>query len=488
MLTARAVEPLKAPTDKHFQALVDVLYSNGLIRKISPTDYSHMPVSLNPKIIPKEAYVSLKAHCLDFHKLLKLLYEKFEKLLPFLENYCGNDQLLKNLLKIHKTAQNSQKIGPKKAEIVILRNDFMYDAVLAKFLQVEFNTIAVGLGQFTTILRGVLHQFYSSFYQTPLNFAPSENSASQIETFQKAFELYGNPAAVILFVVLDYEPSIFDIAPNEHLLADKGIIVQRILFSELRSENYHLEPATGKLFVHGAEVAVIYLRSLYAEEHLNPATIDFWVSAETSTALLIPSVKSFLIGIKLTQHLFSSDKLLQDFGMLSEVRANSFNEHLCPTLTLTTDFANDRAKMLQFVRENEQNLLLKTYKEGGVGFLLSGPKIAEFVETSSLEDLASILLAHKIDAPTYETFSMSNGDTKFVKDSVSEVSIYSSYIFRQKNAENGEKSEEKYEILYEKVWDYLVRSKPKSEDRGGISVGVACLDTLVFPDDEDKKV
>jgi hypothetical protein len=466
------IEKIQPLVEKNTMNLVELMYSHGILRKKNPLEMTNMPISVNPKYISRAQYTELQSNCLSFHRIMEMLYDRFDELIEFYENYSHGDELVAILSKIYRQSKLEGK-NPLKPECLIIRNDFMYDLGSQTFQEVEFNTMSIGLGQQSTSLQKLTSLFYNSFLKIELPLVPNSNSERQIETFRQVFNLYGNKDAVFLEVMLPDEPNIFDSIHNEKLLAQIGIRTIRITLNEITPENYRLDKETKKLFVFDKEVAVVYMRSLYDPSHFDDNRIDFWAKAEASNAAVIPSVTSFIIGIKLTQHLFTSDTLLKKYN-LEDIKKNSFRKHFCDTKNIESDFENNKDKLLEFLKVNKEKVLLKSYKEGGLGLLLGGNEMISYTEKASLQDLQQLLIAHRIDTPFYESLTLVNHEVKFVKESISEISIFSSFIM--KKGDKGWKSE------WEQVWDYLFRSKYRQEIKGGISVGASFMDTLVFID------
>ena len=470
MLSSTSIPKIHPSTTENLQILVDLFYSYGALRKKTPNSITNVASAINPKKIPRKVYEDLQKDCLAFNSDILTLYNNFDSLLEFFRSYSQNDELVDILLSIYDISLKKGRCTSKSVGLII-RNDFMYDQHFKEFQQVEFNHMACGLGNLTTKLGDLNNHFHSSVLDNTLPFIKVHNDTKQIETFLSMFNLYGNPKALFLVVMLENEANIFDSIPNERILILAGVQVKRILLSQINKDNYRLDELTKKLYVFNKEVALVYFRSLYDPTHFNDERIDFWVQAERSHALVMPDVKSFLIGIKLTQHLLSSDKLLARYG-LSELRKSDFNKHLCDTKSIITDFENDRSKMLEYAKKHQKSLLLKSFKEGGMGLILGDEKMVEFIENEPLEILGQMLLSYRMSPPVSDSLILIFHELKLVEDTTSELSIYSSIILTP----NGTK----FKLVHNQVWDYLLRSKHKSEIKGGMNIGASFMDTLVY--------
>lgn len=138
-----------------------------------------MPIILNPKTILRASYESLKADCLDFHKILKQLYERFDDILPLIAEYCADEELITLFVDVYRRSKDECK-SLNKPEVVIVRNDLMFDAEKGDFLQIEYNTISCGFGQMGSKIVELQRLVHFNEFQTPLNFVPCLNSQQQV--------------------------------------------------------------------------------------------------------------------------------------------------------------------------------------------------------------------------------------------------------------------------------------------------------------------
>lgn len=457
------------------QTLVELFYSYGALRKRPPTEIINVGSAVNPKKIPRKEYQRLQANCLAFNQDIATLYNRFEDLEGFFREFSHGDPLVDVLFRIY---DRSKQLGRdvRKPVGLVVRNDMMYDQKFKEFKQVEFNNMSVGLGQLTTKLGDLTKHFYDTFLHKPLNWIKNRNCDKQLELFLTLHRLYGNPKAVWVSVMLENEPNIFDSIPNERALTLAGIEVLRLTLPQITKDAFHVDPQTKKLFVLGREAAVVYLRSLYDPSHFTDDRVEFWAAAEASRALLLPDIKLFLLGIKLTQHLFTADVLLDKYG-LQALKTSQFSPHYCETLHISTNFANDRQKIVEFAKGRKDSLLIKALEEGGGGLILGDDKMIEFLETAPLEEIQKVLLAHRIDAPLSECVVLFQQELRYVTETTSELSIYTSLIL--------EPHDDGYRPALSDVWDYLLRSKSRTEIKGGMNIGASYMDTLVYADDNN---
>ena len=473
MLPGYPLTEIQSDFEKHKQSLVDIMYSYGALRKKSPNEIVNVGMSVNPKLISKKEYNDLKLDSHSFNKDLVELYHKFDQIKPFIKEHCEGDELVELLLKIVDTA-DSQGRSDKKIVGLILRNDFMYDSEKKEFLQVEFNCMSVGLGQLTTKISDLLNHFYRTILRKPLNFVKNNNYLKQQETYTQLYHSYGNNNAIILEVMLDPEPNIFDSIPNERFFNLSEIDIHRVVLSQIIPENYTFDDKSKKLTFMGKEVAIVYFRSMYSPEHFEGHRLQFMVQAERSKTIMLPDIRFFLLGIKITQHLLNSPVLLDQYG-LSNLKDSQFSKHYCPSYLLKIDFNNDRQKMLKFAEQHKDRLLIKSFGEGGMGIILGNNDMIEFIKNETMENLHKILLSHRMNSVPTDSLALLNHELKVVKDTTSEMSIYSSLIIKTKD-------NEKPVVVLDEVWDYLLRTKNKAEVKGGMNINVSFMDNLAYLD------
>lgn len=470
MLGSIPISDVQQQVTQHQQNLIDIFYSYGALRKKSANEIVNVGSALNPKRIPKAEYERLQNNCLSFNDDLTLLYNRFDSLREFFVEYSKGDALTAILFDILKRAEALGKQNDKPVGLIV-RNDLMYDVKMNEFKQVEFNNMSCGLGQLTTKLGDLMRHFYDGFLYKPLNWIKSNNCDRQIETFLKLYELYGNSKAVFVVVMLDNEPNIFDSIPNERALKLAGVPVRRLTLSQITKNSFEIDKTTRKLFVQGEEVAIVYFRSLYDPSHFTEERINFWATAEASRAIMLPDIKWFILGIKLTQLLLSSKPLLAEYD-LEQLKNSPFSPHYCQTMHLNSDFGGDRNKMLAYAQEHQKQLLIKALEEGGAGLILGDEAMLKYIETADIHDLQKVLLAYRIDAPLSESLVLFQHELRVFPETTSEISVYTSLIL---TPESGE-----YKKHHSTVWDYLLRSKAKNEIKGGMNIGASYMDTLVY--------
>lgn len=84
------------------------------------------------------------------------------------------------------------------------------------------------------------------------------------------------------------------------LLREFKVRTLRRKFKEVLN-SYKLDQDSGKLFVDGKEIALVYFRAGYQEEHYTDAETSFWdlkFDIEQSTAVKLPSIDTQLLTLK----------------------------------------------------------------------------------------------------------------------------------------------------------------------------------------------
>lgn len=470
MLSSDKASEIQQTVELELRPFIDLMYSFGALGKKSPTLLAHVPVSFTPKKIQEKEYEGLRDSCQSFNEDLAFIYNKFDDLLGFYKEYSKEDELVDILLKILHLSEQKPKCIDKPIALIV-RNDFMYDIEQKTFKQVEFNNFCAGIAQMSNKVGEVVKLFTHNFLKKNDKFVPNKNPQKAIEFFNNLYKMYNNQKAVFLEVNWMNETNHFDCIPNEKLLTRIGVPNRRLCVTKITPSVYHIDEETKQFYVNGEEVAVIYWRSLYDSSMFNEERIQFWATAERSKAILIPDVKFYIIGIKLTQHLLWSEKLLNKYA-LNDLKGRPFKKHLCETLSIVTDFDNNKQKMLDYANKHKNSLILKTFKEGGMGFVLVEQEMIDFIEKEPLEQIAKTLLAHRIVTPVAESLSLIDEKVTFHPETTSELGIYHSLILKP----NGKK----FDIVSNEVWSYLLRTKNLTEIKGGVSLGRAFIDSLIY--------
>ena len=133
------------------------------------------------------------------------------------------DDFTKNMLDLH---HDSQRVGlSQPLSFGLFRTDYMMNESDNLLRQVESNAISSGfaiLGSRLTRLHRYLSRKYCPGF---LPFLPENNADVHFaDSFVEAFNAYGNPSAVILFVIEDRTINLCDQRGHDHNISERSDI------------------------------------------------------------------------------------------------------------------------------------------------------------------------------------------------------------------------------------------------------------------------
>lgn len=95
---------------------------------------------------------------------------------------------------------NVYYLNYKQKQLCIFRNDYMYHAEQNRWMQVEYNCIAVGLGPTSDRLHKFHQKLAGTYLKEEIPDLPT-NSDLISNALYEAFKLYGNPKSEILIII-----------------------------------------------------------------------------------------------------------------------------------------------------------------------------------------------------------------------------------------------------------------------------------------------
>lgn len=149
-----------------------------------------------------------------------------------------------------------------------------------------------------------------------------------------AHHAYGVLGAVVLFVVHDPEPNIFDqLWLSDYLFDVHSIETVRLTFSQIL-EMAELDSAR-RLVLNGKEVSVVYFRTGYVPINYQERGWEARKMLERSRAIKCPTVITQLVGSKKVQQVLTEQgvveryarKVLTDVGIFRKRRRKKLGRH-----------------------------------------------------------------------------------------------------------------------------------------------------------------
>uniref|UniRef100_A0A0R3WZK0 Glutathione synthetase n=1 Tax=Hydatigena taeniaeformis TaxID=6205 RepID=A0A0R3WZK0_HYDTA len=184
----------------------------------------------------------------------------------------------------------------------------------------------------------------------------------------------------VLMVVSENETNIYDQRSIEEamLCANVALRLLRRTFAELgeSARRVVVEESTGRLFVDGHEVALVYYRTGYAPHHFDEEAWQTKLRLERSLAIKCPSIDYLLANMKLVQTaLAAGSTSLSRFGV-SVGTAERLAAAFARQTVLSTDFnfADPVVieKMVDECRRGPDKFVLKPQREGGGNNVFGG--------------------------------------------------------------------------------------------------------------------
>lgn len=204
--------------------------------------------------------------------------------------------------------------------------------------------------------------------------------------------------------------------------------------------------------MNGNEIAIAYFRAGYVPAHY-PSELE-WVGREKielSRAVKCPNVDFHLAGCKKIQQCLSNDM----------AKFTSDPHRVIENTTEIYDFSTLDEVTVQRVQENPKDWVLKPQREGG-GNNTYGDDILE--KLKMFKEMKDYILMKLIHCKESECWAVRKGELK-IMEAVSEVGMFGAIIARGN------------EVLVNEYAGYLVRTKSKESNEGGIAAGFAVLDS-----------
>ena len=462
--------------------MVSYLYSHGLLIKSKDSNTCvHVPTIIYPSPIVKSLFEKISFYQIAFNKIIDKLSRDQPYLEQILSPIAEKDEFVRKNLELSKKASSFEH--KQNVQLGIFRNDYMVDKNKKFIYQIEYNTIAATMGLFSDGLKK-FHKYFSTKY--PEVFAKYLNKEKinvpvekedTIETFcasmVEAIKLYSKDDyknTLIVFVVQENEKNIFDQRAIENELWDKyQVKSRRLTLNEIAKQCTHDEQSN--ILFEGKKISLFYFRACYTEkDYIDEESWKGREMIELSTAIKCPNINTFLTTFKVFQYELSKPEILKKY--LNEDLIINDIMRFFVKLYYTRDMDKEKQKELfTEILANPSNFVVKPQKEGG-GNNYYGDKIKELIPSADGEPneiINNSIIMEKINPPEYETVALIEGATK-VMSAVSEFSAYGVVLSDGTN------------IIENKSVSFLVRTKDKNSQEGGVIVGVASIDIPCFVD------
>lgn len=318
-------------------------------------------------------------------------------------------------------------------------------------------------------------------------------------------------AQCVLFIVQDPERNIFDQKHLEYQLQERHIPVFRLALSRVLDQTTVVDQASRPLLYRPPhmperphEVTVIYYRAGYApNEYTSDKTWEARLHLERSAAIKCPSALTHLAGSKKVQQVLAdpSSAHLQRFlphdpGMVERIRATFARMY-----PLDASSAGAEARRLALDPASATRHVLKPQREGG-GNNIYRANIPPFLRSIPEAHWKGYILMELIEPPELRNSILRNGRLES-GPVIGEFGVFGVCLWRPKDGdgdngddEGGEKSGEKriepevgkgggnsrIEILENFEAGYVLRTKGRHSEEGGIAAGFGCVDSCFLVD------
>ncbi|XP_026332660.1 glutathione synthetase-like isoform X2 [Hyposmocoma kahamanoa] len=338
--------------------------------------------------------------------------------------------------------------------------------------QVEFNTIASSFGGITSFLptmnRYVLRQFGHGelIKNMPENRALSGLCSGIIE----AYDLFGVPTAIVVFVVEEVSYNICDQRFHEFEISDKrpDIQIYRKTLTEIHQEADLNDKK--QLIVEGRPTAVVYYRAGYEPgQYPSSREWDARLLIERSNAIKCPSIHYQLAGTKKVQQALAVPGALEKF-MGSGAATSRVRDIFTGLYSL--DFDESGEKAVEMALADAERFVLKPQREGG-GNNIYGTEVRDaLLRMRHSRERAAYILMERILPPLVAGYVVRPGGPvpPPITDLVSELGIFGVII--------GTKDK----IISNKQVGHMLRTKLADANEGGVAAGLGALDSPYLVD------
>ncbi|OGE56970.1 hypothetical protein PENARI_c002G05000 [Penicillium arizonense] len=490
-------------------AVKDWAIQNGLAVRPSPaivppgTDSNgvlatNAPVTLFPSPFPRTCFQEATALQSIYNELYAAITCDTEWLGNIVEGLIEVDDFVANLWKVHLAVQKEGYV--QNLSLGLFRSDYMAHVAptgAPSLKQVEFNTISASFGGLSALVRELHNDLLTVPPGSSINYpshpllqssTPPENTA--VETLAaglaEAHKAYGasksTPALplCVLFVVQKEERNVFDQhALSKQLKTFHKIPVFRVSSVDVLDQTSisGSNPSRPLLYQppHSPdstfEVTTVYLRAYYApDEYKSSRDWEARTHLERSAAIKCPSVLNQLAGCKKVQQVLAEptgpDHLSSFLKGADPSLVERVRETFAPQYDLST---NSRGRELALNPDTAMNHVLKPQREGG-GNNIYKSEIPEFLRSIPESDWRGWVLMELINpAPSAQNVALRNDGEVLRGNVISELGVYGTILW-----DNSGK------VLHNDQGGYLLRTKGKEVNEGGVAAGFSSLDSVLL--------
>eukprot|EP00064_Thunnus_orientalis_P019193 superscaffoldBa00004690_g19308 len=324
--------------------------SSDLVNVLTEGVVTFIPFTLFPTPVPKAALVQALEVQIHFNTLMDKIGQDPDFLEEALASTIQADDFAAKLYDIYRQVQ--QEGRTQSIVLGLNRSDYMVDQRedgTPSLKQIEVNTIAAG-GFGVTDRLSMVHRYLRTFAYVEVNqhvmqsvglfeeskcIQDTNRTSAMSAALAKAWELYGQQKAVIMFLVEEVQ-----ISKLSHRCIEK----------ELWNRD-------------GLEVAVVYYRYGYIPDNYTEQNWEARLLMERSMAVKCPDVGTQLAGTKKVQQVLTRPGILEKFfpdkpQVVEQIRATFAGLY-------TLDMGPEGDRTVAMALANPDKFVLKPQREGG---------------------------------------------------------------------------------------------------------------------------
>ncbi|XP_070825419.1 glutathione synthetase-like [Chaetodon trifascialis] len=429
-----------------------------------PEVVTHAPFTLFPSSVPKAAFFQARALQTHFNTLVDKISQDPEFLEEALEGTIQADDFTAKLFGIYKQVQLE---GQTQSTVVCLsRSDYMLDQSedgTSSLKQIEINIFAAA-GFCVSDCLPVVHRYVLKsvgLLEESERLHDSNSTPQMSAALAKAWELYGQQMAVIMFVVEDLQISKLGRHQLEKELWNRNIPFICRRFEEV-SKGASLD-GDKKLFIDGLEVAVVYYRYGYMPDHYTEQTWDARLLMERSLAVKCPDIGTHLAGTKKVQQVLARPGVLEKFfpeqpQVVEQIRATFAGLY-------TLDMGQEGDQAVAMALANPDKFVLKPQREGGGNNYFGQDIVQVLQEVQSDKRRAAYILMDRIRPRTEQNIQLRKGLPLTLTSVCYELGVYGAYVRHGRH------------MILNEVAGNLLKTKSNEHKDAGIVSGVSVFDT-----------
>lgn len=440
--------------------------SRGLLKYKARGEVVHLPFTLTPWQAPADFVSLVRGLTGSFNRLYARVTQDHDFLRRAMEPASRTDDFVAHMLSCLRDD------APPRPQLFLTRNDFMplQTPEGPSPRQVEINMIAASLGPASQKVND-LQRFLYREEELAARILPTRPGDEQVRILHRAWELFGDPQARILFILPPGEKGVFDqLSLASALVLEHGIPMLRCTMEELGQEG---ELRGHDLFFRGRKVAMGYFRGGYAPQHYQ--TEASWNARrllEASTALSVPSIPAQLANMKMVQGLLTSPEVLRSYlpPPEAEAVASTFVAMAPPSEQVT--WRGQRATARELALAHPDEWVLKPQREGG-GNNLYGQDMVRRLEAMKPEESPAFIVMEYIRPAAFHSVRMVE-DEVVEGPCLTEFGAYGAYLMDPDGLESP---------LVDEDLGYLLRTKDHQSREGLVIGGFAALDVLALEEE-----